>query len=97
MQHLSTCSCSRRSFLRGAGLTLSGFGVASLFPTPFIEQVMAGGLNSDRRFLFIFLRGGNDGTNSVIIDGLRVAEVAVEIGRSTAVDWNDRRVGDSLS
>jgi len=68
MQHPSTCSCSRRSFLRGCGLTLSGFGVASLFPTPFIDQVMAGA-GVDRRLLFIFLRGGNDGINTVIPHG----------------------------
>ena len=29
-QHTSTCSCSRRSFLKGCGVSLSGFGVASL-------------------------------------------------------------------
>ena len=60
-QHLSTCSCSRRSFLRGGGVTLAGFGIASLFPTPFIQHAMASGSNNDRRLLFIFLRGGNDG------------------------------------
>ena len=66
MQHRSTCSCSRRSFLRGSGLTLAGFGVASLFPSPFIQHAMASGGGTDRRLLFIFLRGGNDGLNCVI-------------------------------
>jgi len=69
MQHPSTCSSSRRSFLRGCGLTLSGFGVASLFPTPFIDQALAGTTSNDRRLLFIFLRGGNDGLNAVIPHG----------------------------
>jgi uncharacterized protein (DUF1501 family) len=68
-QHLSTCSCSRRSFLQGSGVTLAGFGIASLFPTPFIEHAMASGTNNDRRLLFIFLRGGNDGINAVIPHG----------------------------
>ena len=68
MQHPSTCSCSRRSFLRGCGLTLTGFGVTSLFPTPFIDHAMAGG-GTDKRMLFIFLRGGNDGINTVIPHG----------------------------
>ncbi len=69
MQHLSTCSCSRRSFLRGGGLTLSGFGIASLLPTPLLNHVLAGTGPSDRRLLFFFLRGGNDGVNMVIPHG----------------------------
>ena len=70
MQHLSTCSCSRRSFLRGGGLTLTGFGVASLLPTPLLNHVLAGQRGtSDRRLLFFFLRGGNDGVNMVIPHG----------------------------
>ncbi len=70
MQHKSTCSCSRRHFLRGSGLTLAGFGAASLFPTPLIQSAMAGNLeNSNKRMLFFFLRGGNDGINTVIPHG----------------------------
>ena len=68
MQHPSTCSCSRRSFLKGSGLTLTGFGIASLFPTPFIQHALASGTINDRRLLFIFMRGGNDGINAVIPD-----------------------------
>jgi uncharacterized protein (DUF1501 family) len=55
--------------LRGCGLTLTGFSIASLFPTPLIRQVMAGGLTDDRRLLFVFLRGGNDGINALIPHG----------------------------
>ena len=69
MQHASTCSCSRRNFLRGCGLTLTGFGVASMFPTPLIQQALAGTLTGDKRLLFVFLRGGNDGINAVIPHG----------------------------
>ena len=69
MQHPTTCSCSRRSFLRGCGLTLTGFGIGSLFPTPLIQQAMAAGPANNRRLLFIFLRGGNDGLNAVIPHG----------------------------
>lgn len=68
MQHRSACSCSRRSFLHGCGVTLTGFGIASLFPTPFIQQALAGA-TGDKRLLFIFLRGGNDGLNAVIPHG----------------------------
>jgi uncharacterized protein (DUF1501 family) len=44
--------------------------VASLFPTPFIDHVLASsGVPNDKRLLFIFLRGGNDGINAVIPHG----------------------------
>ena len=70
MQHSSNCSSSRRSFLTGCGLTLTGFGITSLFPTPLIQQAMAASpADSNRRMLFIFLRGGNDGINAVIPHG----------------------------
>lgn len=68
MNHTKTCSCSRRSFIRGAGLTLAGFGLGSLFPSPFVRHALAAG-TGDQRFLFIFLRGGNDGLNAVIPHG----------------------------
>jgi len=69
-QHTSACSCSRRSFLKGCGVTLSGFGIASLFPTPFIQQALASmTATGDKRLLFIFLRGGNDGLNTIIPHG----------------------------
>jgi len=68
MQHKSTCSCSRRHFLRGCGVTLTGFGIASVLPTPLVQHAMAMG-TSDRRMLFIFLRGGSDGINMVIPNG----------------------------
>jgi uncharacterized protein (DUF1501 family) len=58
---------TRRTFLRGAGLTLAGFGLHSLFPTPFVRYAHAAG--GDGRFMFIFLRGGNDGLNAVIPHG----------------------------
>ncbi len=70
MQHPSTCSCSRRSFLKGCGVTLTGFGIASLFPTPFLQHALAATTaTGDKRLLFIFLRGGNDGLNAVIPHG----------------------------
>ena len=63
------CDCSRRSFLKGAGLTLCGFSVASLFPGPWIRFAMGAGPFNNKRLLFIFLRGGNDGLNTVIPGG----------------------------
>jgi uncharacterized protein (DUF1501 family) len=69
MQHRSTLSSSRRTFLRGCGLTLAGFGVTSLFPGPFVRHALAQSGPSDRRLLFLFLRGANDGINAVIPHG----------------------------
>lgn len=71
MSRHADCDCSRRSFLRGAGLTLAGFGVTSLLPGPFLQQALAAtaGPFSNRRLIFIFLRGGNDGINTVIPGG----------------------------
>ncbi len=63
------CDCSRRSFLRGAGLTLCGFSLASLFPGPWVRFAMGAGPFNNKRLLFIFLRGGNDGLNAVIPAG----------------------------
>ena len=71
--HRSTRSCSRRHFLSGAGVTLAGFGLSSVFPTPLIQaatnETVAGELAPGKRMLFVFLRGGNDGLNAVIPHG----------------------------
>jgi len=67
--HRSDRARARRSFLRGSGLTLAGFGLTSLLPGPFIRHALAAPATSDRRLLFIFLRGGNDGINAVIPHG----------------------------
>jgi len=59
------CDRARRSFLKGSGLTLAGFGLMSLLPGPLVRQALAAQANG-KRLLFIFLRGGNDGLNAVI-------------------------------
>lgn len=63
------CGCSRRSFLRGAGLTLAGFGIHSVLPGPLLGRALAGTPANGRRLIFIFQRGGNDGVNMVIPHG----------------------------
>ena len=69
MSDHQTCDCSRRSFLRGSGLTLAGFGLSSLLPGAWIRHALAAGPFSNKRLMFIFLRGGNDGINTVIPNG----------------------------
>lgn len=60
---------SRRTFLKGCGLTLAGFSLTSLFPSALIEYALGAASNPNRRLLFIFLRGGNDGINALIPHG----------------------------
>ncbi len=62
------CNCSRRTFLRRGGLTLAGLGATSLIPTPLIREALAqaGPDTTGKRLLYIFLRGGNDGINTLV-------------------------------
>lgn len=65
-----TFNFHRRSFLRGAGLTLTGLGLSSLFPSPLMRHAIAGPSDAGgKRLFFIFLRGGNDGINTLIPHG----------------------------
>ena len=41
MHHRSNRPTARRTFLRGCGLTLAGFGATSLFPGAFVRHAMA--------------------------------------------------------
>ena len=90
--HPSTCSCSRRTFLRGSGLVLTGFGLGSLFPTPLMQPALAGTLPADRKLLFVFLRGGNDAINAVIPHGdadySPVNRPSLYISPTEAIDLN---------
>ena len=67
-QHLNPC-CDRRHFLRGSGLTLAGLGLASVLPSPWVRHALAAGPFDNKRLLFLFLRGGNDGINTIIPHG----------------------------
>ena len=59
--------CGRRSFLRGSGMTLAGFGLLSLLPGSLVRYAEAA--TGTGRMIFIFLRGGNDGLNALIPHG----------------------------
>ena len=90
MRNENKPSCSRRSFLSGCGLTLTGFGVSSLFPGAIMQQAMAIPA-TDNRLLFIFLRGGNDGINSVIPHGdpdYNTLNRSIYIPPANAIDLN---------
>jgi uncharacterized protein (DUF1501 family) len=63
-----TPTLSRRSFLHGSGTTLAGFGLASLVPGGFVRHALAG-TDTQKKLMFIFLRGGNDGLNTLIPHG----------------------------
>lgn len=60
---------TRRSFLSAAGRASIGLGLASLMSVPpFLKRALAEGSIgiNNKKLIFIFLRGGNDGVNNVI-------------------------------
>lgn len=61
---------SRRSFIKTSGLLTWGAVTANLFtPVLFKQELYAGNANNNKRLIFIFQRGGNDGLNTVIPRG----------------------------
>lgn len=65
MPHILT----RRSFLSAAGRASIGLGLASLMNIPpFLKRALAEGTIgiNNKKLIFVFLRGGNDGVNNVI-------------------------------
>ena len=60
---------TRRSFLSAAGRASIGLGLASLMNIPpFLKRALAEGSIgiNNKKLIFIFLRGGNDGINNVV-------------------------------
>jgi len=60
---------TRRSFLSNSGRAAVGLGLASLMNIPpFLKRALAEGSIgiNNKKLIFIFLRGGNDGVNNVI-------------------------------
>lgn len=60
---------TRRSFLRGSGVALAGFSLGSLLPSAWLDHALAAGDASNKKLLFIFLRGGADWINMLIPHG----------------------------
>jgi len=61
---------TRRSFLKSSGLLTWGAISANLFtPVLFNRNLYAGTESNNKRLIFIFQRGGNDGLNTVIPHG----------------------------
>ena len=59
-------SCTRREFLQRGSITALGAGLGFLSPEIFKSTLLANGIGSDAKMIFIFQRGGNDGVNTVI-------------------------------
>lgn len=59
---------SRRSFFKTLSFVLGGFAVGPV-PGPFHRRLLAAEPGRDRKLLFIFQSGGNDGVNTVIPRG----------------------------
>src|ERR1043166_5877871 len=60
---------TRRSFMTNAGRAAIGLGLASLMNIPpFLKRALAEGSIgiNNKKLIFIFLRGGNDGINNVV-------------------------------
>lgn len=60
---------SRRTFLKAGPLAWGALGLNLLSPGVFQRRLFAGELPSDRKLIFIFQNGGNDGVNTLIPTG----------------------------
>jgi uncharacterized protein (DUF1501 family) len=60
---------TRRSFLKSSGLLTWGAVSANLFTPTLFNRLYAGTENNNKRLIFIFQRGGNDGLNTIIPRG----------------------------
>ncbi len=60
---------NRRNFLKASSLAWAGLGVNMFSPSLFQRRLLAAQLPSDKKLIFIFQDGGNDGINTVIPTG----------------------------
>jgi hypothetical protein len=60
---------SRRHFLKASSLAWGALGLDMLSPGVFQRRLLAAELPSDRKLIFIFQNGGNDGVNTLIPTG----------------------------
>ncbi|MDA7633807.1 twin-arginine translocation pathway signal, partial [bacterium] len=57
---------SRRNFLKSGSLALSALGLNMASPIMFQRKLMAASGLANKKMIFIFQEGGNDGVNTVI-------------------------------
>lgn len=70
MKGHENCTCNRRSFLKGSGLTLAGVGLSTFLPSSLVDFAMAAGDSlTGKRLLFLYMGGGCDVINTVIPHG----------------------------
>jgi uncharacterized protein (DUF1501 family) len=69
MRPHENCSCSRRGFLKGSGLSLAGVGLSTMLPAAVIDYVLANESLTGKRLLFLYMGGGCDVINTVIPHG----------------------------
>lgn len=60
---------SRRRFLKAGCLTFGALGISPFTPNLLRRELLAGSLDSDKKLIFIFQNGGNDGINTLIPAG----------------------------
>ena len=60
---------SRRKFLKAGCLTFGALGVNPFTSSLLQRELLAGNVDSDKKLIFIFQNGGNDGINTIIPTG----------------------------
>ena len=60
---------NRRRFLKTTSLAFSALGLNMVAPTMFQKRMEAAAMANNKKLIFIFLQGGNDGINTILPRG----------------------------